>query len=293
LSTGKQRIVCGYDPSDDIFYFTLLTQITNSTFSHTYGFDEKGKFWQGKYTFFPDAYATIKDYMLICDWQQESSSSDLFIFKMSEQADSNSFPPTTGTPAESKVTVVSNVDPSAVKAYESISLEADSKWTVSLETSSEQTTGNLSFSEREDAFYAFVTGDTSNNSYGGYIPVGKIASIDGNVLTMENSLRGIHIPKGYRIARADVNSAFNFDTYTQTVTSVDRANKKITINATPGGLQVGDALFVFADKSINGDQIRGHYCEIKCSKTPSGTAREELYAINAKFVESKANHRKG
>jgi hypothetical protein len=94
------------------------------------------------------------------------------------------------------------------------------------------------------------------------------------------------------MARADVNSAFNFDTYTQTVTSVDRANKKITVT-NPSNLQVGDAFFVFAHKSINGDQIRGHYCEIKCSKTPSGTAREELYAINAKFVESKANHRKG
>jgi hypothetical protein len=288
---GKHRIVCGYDPSDDIFYFTLLTQTNPTTFSRTYGFDEKGKFWQGKYTFFPDVYAAIKDYMLICDHDPQTDASDLFIFKMSEDANSNAFPPNIASPNQSRVTVVSNVDPSAVKAYESISLEADNEWFVSLKTSSGQETGNLSFSEREDAFYAFVTGDITAKSRGQYIPVGKIASIDGSVLTMENSLRGIHIPKGYRVAKA-LPDADQFLPYTQTVTSVDRPNKQITISST-NLLSAGDALFVFADKSINGDQIRGHYCEINCIKTPSGTAREELYAINAKFVESKANHRKG
>lgn len=291
--TGKHRIVCGYDPSDDIFYFTLLTQISPATFSRTYGFDEKGKFWQGKYTFYPDAYAAIKDYMLICDHSPQTDASDLFIFKMSEGANSNAFPPNIASPNQSRVTVVSNVDPSAVKAYESISLEADSEWFVSLKTSSGQETDNLSFSEKEDAFYAFVTGNksTATPSRGHYIPVGKIASIDGSVLTMENSLRGIHIPKGYRVAKA-LPAADSFISYTQTVTSVDRPNKQITISST-SPLSAGDALFVFADPRINGDQIRGHYCEIKCIKTPSGTAREELYAINAKFVESKANHRKG
>jgi hypothetical protein len=285
---AKARILTGYDPQDDIFYITLRGNVLSS---FTYGFDEKGKFWQGKYTFQPDAYARLKDTMFICDYSQNAGGGDSFIFKMDPAADSNSFPPNLSVPAESKVTVISNVDPSAVKAYESISLESDSAWTVNLKTSSGQTSGDLVFSEKEDAFYAFVTGDTSSNSERQYIPIGTIASVSGAEITMENSLRGIQIPQGYSLSRND--GASDYADSALTVSSVNRADKKITASGSVTEFSTSDRLFLRSNQSVNGDQIRGHYCEIKCSKTPSGTAREELYAINAKFVESKANHRKG
>lgn len=289
-SWGSQatRIVSGYDPDDDIYYITFVPEGSYS--GMTLGFDEKGKFWQGKYTFYPDMYACLKNEMLVCNYVTLPGITDALIYRASNE-NSNSFPGGSGR-AESKVTVISNVDPSAVKAYESISLEADSAWTVQLETSGGQTTGNLSFSEKEDAFYAFVTGDTSNNSSRHYLPIGTVESVDGAVVTMKNSIRGIQIPLGYSLAKNNGTSAWTSLSFT--CTSSSRADNTVTFDASvEATLSQGDRIFLESNQSVNGDQIRGHYCKIKCSITPTLTNREELYAINAKFVESKANHRKG
>jgi hypothetical protein len=190
------------------------------------------------------------------------------------------------------VTVVSNYNPSMVKQYNSISLEGDSAWTTTLESSTGQTTANLVFDEKEDAFYANVTGDTSSNSTNQYIPVGTVASVDGNVITMTNNLRGIHIPVGYSVFKNNAGTAYTQITGSPTVSSVDRPNSKITVSSGTN-IVASDKLFVANTGGITGDQIRGHYCKIKCSVTPTSTEKKELYSINANFVNSKANHALG
>ena len=288
-SNGR-RIISGFDPEDSIYYVTFCSAASGSQGDVTYGYNAKGEFWQGKYSFHPHVYATCNNRLIL--GKTFTTSPNNFIFVHNGTESSNDFFGSASRD-ESRFTVVSVMDASMVKAYDSISLEADSAWTVNLESSKGQTTANLSFSEKEGAHYAMVTGDTSANSRGHYIPVGTVDSIDGAVITMKNSLRGMHIPKGYEVSKADgANSYINYDIE---VSSVDYPNKKITLDTNVGSggqLSAGDRVFIRSSQSLNGDQIRGHYCKIKCAITPSGTSREELHAVNAKLVESKANHRK-
>jgi hypothetical protein len=286
-SNSGAKIVSGYDQEDDIYYVTLIADSdSNST---TLGWDEKRSFWQGQYTFYPDIYASLGDKFFAAKYKEITGLADVFIHQFSSNLSNQFFGETA---AESKVTVVSNYNPSMVKQYNSISLEGDSAWTTTLESSTGQTTANLVFDEKEDAFYANVTGDTSSNSTNQYIPVGTVASVDGNVVTMTNNLRGIHIPVGYSVFRNNAGTAYNVIGAGITVSSVDRPNAKITVSLGTN-VNPNDKLFVANTGGITGDQIRGHYCKIKCSITPTATAEEELYSINANFVNSKANHALG
>lgn len=288
-SNSGAKIVSGYDQEDDIYYVTLIADSdSNST---TLGWDESGSFWQGQYTFYPDIYASLGDKFFGAKYKQIGGNDDAIIHEFTDvNTNSNQF--FGEGSAESKVTVVSNYNPSMVKQYNSISLEGDSAWTTTLESSTGQTTANLVFDEKEDAFYANVTGDTSSNSTNQYIPVGTVASVDGNVITMTNNLRGIHIPVGYSIFKNNAGTAYTQIIGSPTVSSVDRPNSKVTVSS---GVNINpnDKLFVANTGGITGDQIRGHYCKIKCSLTPTLTAKEELYSINANFVNSKANHALG
>ena len=296
------KIVSGYDPSDDIFYFTLKKEGFSPGF--TYGWNEQADFWQGTYTFYPDIYSNMKDDFIICNYAAVTNNSDQLIHKFSDSANSNVFPGSS-TAADSKVHVVSNYNPSMVKAYKSISLESDSAWTVDLKSSNGDETDDLVFTEKEDAFYARVTGAISNSfKSGDIIPIGEVESLAGydggtkTEITFKNSLRGISIPVGYNIAKAvdaDTYSVIENDqTNTARVLSVDRDNRKVYMDGTiTAQFSAGDKLYLRSSRRVNGDQLRGHYAIIRCSITPSGTSVEELYCINAHFVESKANHSLG
>lgn len=286
-ATTGTRIISGYDPDDSVYFVTLFDGALNKQFTLGYNL---GGFWQGTYTFQATCYAAINDKMIACRYNTTpSGTNDELIWNFTSES-SNNFMKSPPSVHESKVTVVSNVEPSMVKQYNSISLEADSAWNTQLESSLGQTTDNLVFSKKEDAHYADVTGDTSVNSLGQFIPVGRVSANASNLITLSNSLAGLHIPKGYTLYKNTGSETFT--TLVVPVTSVDYANKTISHAGGTLSVAVGDDIFVAAPKKLTGDQIRGHYCKIKCSITPSGSSREELYAINANFVNSKANHSK-
>ena len=280
------RIVSGYDPEDNVYYMTL--EPSGSYAGLTVGYN-MGKFWQGQYTFFPSCYAAINDSFIICDYVNNSAnvSEDFIIHSFSSQ-NSNLFPGIS-TRAESKLTVVSNSNPSMVKQYNSLSIESDSAWTTTLESSTGQTTGNLVFSEKEDAFYADISGDTSSNSLKHLIGLGEVSSVSGSVITLSSSLKGVSIPTGYSVfINSGTSSVVNIN---RTVVSFDRATRELTLSADVSSIvNSSNLIFISANQQLTGDNIRGHFCKVKCSKTPTGTNREELYAINMNFVPSKANH---
>ena len=62
IASGSKTIISGYDAEDDIYYVTL-SPIGNFE-GYTIGYDDKGRFWQGTYTFMPDRYASLKDSFL-------------------------------------------------------------------------------------------------------------------------------------------------------------------------------------------------------------------------------------
>ncbi len=280
------RIVSGYDPEDNVYYMTL--EPSGSYAGLTVGYN-MGKFWQGQYTFFPSCYAAINDSFIICDYVNNlpNSSEDFIIHSFSSQ-NSNLFPGSS-TRAESKLTVVSNSNPSMVKQYNSLSIESDSAWTTTLESSTGQTTGNLVFSEKEDAFYADISGDTSSNSLKHLIGLGEVSSVSGSTVTLSSSLKGVSIPTGYSVFINDGTSSVV--DISRTVVSFDRVTRELTLSADVSLLvDSSNLIFISANQQLTGDNIRGHFCKVKCSKTPTGTSREELYAVNMNFVPSKANH---
>ena len=286
---GGDKLISGYDPVDRVYYVTFND--AGSFSGRTLGYDVDNKFWQGEYTFIPDIYARNGKYFIIGDFQDvppdDDSFSDSFAFVFD---DNNSytckFPPTVTTTQEAKFTVVSNEQPSTVKSFESISIEGDKAWAVTLESSAGQKTSALSFEEKEDAFYARVGGATDSSSTANYLPIGTVDSVDGSVITMKNSLRGIHIPKGYSLAKNSGSSAFS--NLGQTITSVNVGDKEITASTAPLVVD-GDRLFAYSAKEVNGNQIRGHYCKIKATVT-ADLSDCAIYSVNAKYSESKANH---
>jgi hypothetical protein len=273
------KMFSGYDPEDNIYYFTLFPAGTYTGF--TVSWDNKRRVWGSTHTFYGHGYASIKNQMIAGKY---NAALDTIANRMND----DSVFGLDGLFKESNVTIVANDNPSMVKTYESVSTESDDKWGVSLVSSRGQTTGALTMVEKEDAFYGMVTGDTSSNSTAQYILVGKVSAVDGDVITLEGNLNGITIPKGYSIFKF---SSGAYVALNKTVVSVDRSTKKIT--ATSGGtaFTTGDHIFVATTGQNTGDQIRGHYCKITAAYKPSAeTDKSELYSINAKYAQSKANH---
>ncbi len=287
-SGGGIRIVSGVDPDDSVLFFTF--QGGSSEF--TVGFNEGLKFWQGEYTFVPDCYASVGNKMF--GFKNKSAGDNRYVIhKFGNDSASNVF--LGETVAASSFEVVSKSNPSMVKAYKSISLEGDNAWSVTLESSEGQTTSTLSFSEKEDAFYAAISRDSSSKNDTKYLPIGEIDSIDNNngiyTITFKNSLRGYLIPIGYQLYERGVGS-FN-ELSGVSVLSVNHGGKSITTSGDVSTLAAGDSLFAANAAGVTGDQIRGHYLIVKCSHSPVAGLQRELYAINLNFFESKANHRLG
>jgi hypothetical protein len=206
----------------------------------------------------------------------------------------------------SKVHVIFNDNPNRVKHYQSISIEGDKAWITVIKSSEGTTSPNLSFEEKEGVHYAYVGAGSStnyNNVYANsekYLPIGEVESVDSgtNTAVIKNSLRGMHIPIGYKLAQKGVSEDTISDLVGITISSVNRSEKKITFNGVTG-IDVGDRLFCFADGGITGDKIRGNWARAELSYTPQGASFpseisvNELHAINAYYKDSKANHALG
>ena len=289
------RVCSGYDPADEVYFISLSPYAVTSYGGITLGFNTKYKAWQSKYTFYPDYYVTMGPGMYIFDWVDYSGSvQDKFIHTHNYDQNSNNFYNQDGRQA-SKVTVVSNKNPSYVKSFESVSLETDKKWSVTLHSSSDQETTNIfnvdnNWREREGSFYANVTGDNTSKSHGNYIQLGEVESVDGAVVTMKPRIKGQHIPKGYTLYRNNDSSVPVVDSSNAVLTDFDVSEKTLTFNTAPIELAAGDRLMLSSNLNINGDQIRGHWCEVRCSVTPSGTEQVELFAINTNFGLSPHHH---
>lgn len=325
-ASGSKTIVSGYDAEDDIYYATLSPAGTFD--GYTIGYDEKGGFWQGTYSFYPDRYATLKNLFL---GLKSGGGSVVHLF--SDLEESNSF--FGADPATSKIRIVSNANPSMVKKYHALSVESKVEWSAKMFDSDGRESKPVSFSKREDAYYGSVEGIVnfrpddypgegvriSNDSK--FLAIGTVDSAtydldsttntDSSVITLRNSIRGTHIPVGYdlyvytpngsvKIIRPPINPTIGSDF--PVVTSVDRNSNTITVEpaATDSavgnpftGLNPGTKLFVAnSDEGATSQGIRDHYSVVELSFTPVITESydfdgEEIYAVNTHFSNSPLN----
>lgn len=275
----------GYCTSDDVGAINAASSVLDA-FTVAYGTSDRA--WTTRYSYTPEAVVSLHN--------------DLYtfkagkIYKHSEDADRNTF--YGGSVAQSIVEVVSNAAPSAIKTFESISLEGNSKWDAEVSTENQTATiDDTSFKEKEGFYYAYIHGATS--SYGSQITsvdstseifsLGVVAAdvTADTAITFSNAINTMSFPFGSTATVYKVNAAQNrletLSVYPLSVTG----QKALTVSGNVT-LSAGDLLVVVGNSAIEGDQIRDYFATIKLSTTTS--APIELYAVNSVFADSKLHN---
>ena len=142
----------------------------------TVAYSDKYNFWTSKYSFEPTCYASVDNHFLSC---KEGENSGIYRHDV-EGEDYNTF---YGETFASDIVVVSNENPSTVKFFKSISLEANrSNFTAQVSTNEEydgveaQEGSFVGFESREGFQYAEMPRSTKNSSSNVFPIVSPISS---------------------------------------------------------------------------------------------------------------------
>lgn len=249
----------------------------------TAAYDTDGRNWSTLYSFTPERVDSLHSNMYTFNGGK--------IYKHDETASRNTF--YGGETAASVVEVVSNISPSSIKTFESLSIEGNSTWAADVSTSDQSTSiAETSFNKKEGFYYAYIHGATS--SYGSSISsvsstseifaLGEVSSVSGSTVTLKNKI-STSFPLGatatlYKVGASDLTSL------SVSPSSVDSSNE-ITFSGAVSAVD-GDLLVVVGNSAIEGDQMRDYYAKIKLTKTSSSPI--ELFAVNTIVADSKAHN---
>ena len=283
-----------YCDSDDVGGITSDAVVSNE-FTIAYGTSDKA--WTTRYSFIPESIVSLNN-----DLYTFKSGK---IYKHSESADRNTY--YGGSLAASIVEAVANGSPSAIKSFESLSIEGNAAWAAVVSTTNQtatlagtvfvdsDTTPNNVWREKEGFYYAAIHGDTSSHgstissvtSTSEIFPLGAVASdVTGAAsVTFDNAISSIAFPLGSTATVYKLNGS-QLDSLSVYPVSIDSDNS-ITLS---GNVTVssGDTLIVVGDSSIEGDQIRDYFAKIKLTKSSADPI--ELYAVNTVFADSKLHN---
>lgn len=251
--------------------------------SFTAAYDMYARKWSTLYSFSPERVDSVHANMYTFDGGK--------IYRHDETADRNSW--YGGDVEDSVVEVVSNASPSAIKTFESISLEGNSAWAGTVSTSNQTASlAESSFKEKEGFYYSYIHGATS--SYGATISsvsstseifvIGEVsADVTGTDVTFANAITTA-FPLGTTSTLYAVDGS---DLISQSVNPVSVSGKTVTFSGSVTAT-AGDLLVAVGDSAIEGDQIRDYYSKIKINKAT--TEPIELFAINTIIADSKAHN---
>ena len=197
-----------------------------------------------------------------------------------------------GSQHNSEVTVVSKLNPSMIKVFDSLGLEGDAPWAAVVSNSNQETSEITTafYDEREGMYYTVIPKDstassTSNTSH--RIVLGQVASVDGTKITFTSKVSGLPFGLGDALFKLASSSETNLSL---TISSVS-GRKEITANTTVTGVAVGDTIMAVSNDDINGDKIRDYYAQIKLTNTATNAV--ELYAVNTSFTMSPMHNEMG
>ena len=243
--------------------------------------------WTTRYSFIPEDIVSVHNTM----YSFKSGS----IYKHIETANRNTFYGL--ETAQSIVEVISKVSPSAIKTYESISLEGNSAWdAVVSNTNQSAVIDDASFKKKEGFYYAYIHGATtsrngitnitSTSSTDEFFGLGVVDSVSNDTITFKNNIASMNFPLGTSSFLYKVNGT-QLDALSLTASSISGSNQ-LTCNTNVTGLVQNDLVVLVADSAIEGDQIRDYFAKIKLTKTDTNPI--ELYAVNAVVTDSKAHN---
>jgi len=302
---NPNRIISGYDPEEDMYYVTIEPRSHDDDGGSgaayagtTVGFDIPNGRWISRYSFLPSNYANIDNKFLSC---KHDKVRDGLIHKHTDAATYNTF---YGTNYASTLSVLSKISPSEVKVFNALSLEgSDNEWTMTgADTNLGTVTGGTAFIEKEGSFYAdFPRSTKSGSDQSYYINIGNLEFVDGStspIYTSNLNLSRLPLP-----LNKNINLLLPLPTGLVEFVQIDAiSGNQITFDFAAADPSLADnaadglQVFIGLDAAINGDSIRGNWCQIDLSLptgSPSSGGERELYCVNTHIAGSKLHHPKG
>lgn len=290
-STGTYKTIGGIDPMHGEYDITYLTVSGGPDIDDTIAYDVEDKVWNTRYSFKPEAYEHLDNYLY--------TFKEGKMYRHTDSANRNEF---YGSGNVSSVKLISAFNNSMIKTAEAFSIEGNSPWSfkfsVSGQTAREtMTVDNLSL--REGMYYASVprlnansTNAVSNRAVIGYVTAtGTWAS--GVTLTIGNRITTPFQVTGNTFIGALTSSATTTIYNGVTGYATIQASGTNTIllgnlSGTTMAIATGTILVADSQASIDGDPVRGPFFIIDVTK--SGTSPIEAYAFNVYFTRSKLHN---
>ena len=256
LTIPKEQLCAG---------FTLTFTDGQGVSSQTIAFSEPTNSWNSFYSFNPELYSYINyRFVSFVDgeiWIHNTNNTRCNFY---------------GVQYPHNIGVYFNQEPSAVKMFQSISLEGNSgNWSATMKTnlgdgSNVQTTiiDNTFFDEKEGFYYSDIPMATVGTTTSNLIPLGDISNISSNNIT----LTGFNV-SGSGLSVGD--EVYKDTTLIGIVSSIDR---NVIELSSVIGLNVGDFIYATKSPQFYGDNMRGRFLDVKIESTE--TSRNELYAID-------------
>ena len=279
----------------------------------TLAFSIKSGQWTTEYSFEPTCYANTDGRMVAF----KDVEGGAFWLHDEKEGERNKY---YGEPYKSKLSVVSNENPSATKAYEAISLETSySSWDIDVETLDQQgSVGDLY--ERENDQYAPIPkhsrvsgsnlvyiGTCSSDGFSENLEAGEIqlSSISGNMATgalvfktLSGELNSIKdngfaqiVNVGSALLGNEERNLFvkNFSESSRSISlNNDILESQVTITS-----GVPDEVQLFVSESNSGEAMKGDYLLIKMETQGASPSNFELYAINVDQHKVNLDHSLG
>jgi hypothetical protein len=281
---------------------TSALSITNSEFStvtigtpgetlgsFTIAYDVLSTWWSTRYSYIAEEIMSLSDRLY--------TFKNGKIYEHNPDAARNTF---YGVASDSVVEVVSNYNPSMIKAFQAISIEGNSgNWVATLTTTDQTSSIATSiWQQKEGFYYAPIHRDSTNNV--SYTATANITSVNGTSeifslgvvdsvatsnITFKNPINNMAFPLGLSTAIYKLNSASNRLEPLNLYATAVGGEKILTCNTTVSGLSQNDEVVLIGNSAIEGDALRSYY--LKANFTNSSTSPHELYAFN--FIYSKSN----
>ena len=273
----------------------------------TLAFSTKSGQWTTEYSFEPTCYANTDGRMIA--FKDKSSGS--FWLHDEKESERNKY---YGTAYKSKMSMVSNEDPSATKSYEAISLETSSdSWNINVATL-EQEGVVQDLYQRENDQYAPIPkdvsvsaanlvyiGTTSGSDFFSSVDNGEIqlSSMSGNIAT--GVLCYVNNSNKIQTFRANGlgNDVPNFNGTVVKVVGFSEKSKSISLdvsglNAAAVDLTgVPDDVQLFVADEDSGESMKGDYLVINIETKSTVPGNFELYAINVDQHKVNLDHSLG
>jgi hypothetical protein len=271
LSTGEFTLPAT-DCSGALIEFAPAPEKVVEEFTVAYNMD--GNVWTSFYSYIPEMYGRLH--------------SNLFTFKdgkiyLHESNDiRNRF---YGDDYTSKITVVSNREPSTVKVYDAISIEGTDSWSTTIKTQNQETHFSYSYyKEMENEFFSHITRDELN-SKSNWISIGEVVDINGSEVKFDSQIAYIPYSIGSSLYKID---SGNHVALSATIGAATSSRACIVNGAS--NLSVGDFIVSKGASLTEGDPMRGGFAVIELVNSSQDAV--ELYAINAVITDSKLHNDK-